>query len=52
MKFQYSYERIYNGKIDSLNGNVDRANSRIQLSQIKDDLTYAYAEGKITEAAL
>jgi hypothetical protein len=43
------YERIYNGKIDSLNGKVDRANSRIQLSKIKDDLTYACAEGKITE---
>jgi uncharacterized membrane protein len=43
------YERIYNGKIDSLNGKVDRENSRIQLSKIKDDLTDAYAEGKITE---
>jgi hypothetical protein len=32
-----------------LNGIVDRANNRIQLSKIKDDLTYAYAEGKITE---
>ena len=43
------YERIYNSKIDSLNGKVDRANNRIQLSKIKDDLIYAYAEGKITE---
>jgi hypothetical protein len=38
-------------KIDSLNGKVDdeENNNRIQLDKIKDDITDAYAEGKITE---
>ena len=45
------YERAYKNKIDSymLNGKVDVDNNRMELDEIKDDITDAYAEGKITE---
>ena len=43
------YERAYKNKIDSLNGKVDGENNRIELDEIKNDITDAYAEGKITE---
>jgi YVTN family beta-propeller protein len=45
--FQY----IFNKKIDSLNGKLDQkhgANTQ-DLESIKNDITYAYAEGKINE---
>jgi uncharacterized membrane protein len=43
------YERAYKKKIDSLNGKVDGENNRIKWDEIKNDITDAYAEGKITE---
>jgi uncharacterized membrane protein len=43
------YEGAYKNKIDSLNGKVDLKNNRIDLDEIKNDITDAYAEGKITE---
>jgi uncharacterized membrane protein len=43
------YERAYKNKIDSLNGKVDGKNNRLDLDEIKNDITDAYAEGKITE---
>ena len=43
------YERAYKNKIDSLNGKVDGENNRIELDEIKNDITDAYAEGKIIE---
>jgi YVTN family beta-propeller protein len=43
------YERAYKNKIDSLNGKVNGENNRIELDEIKNDITDAYAEGKITE---
>lgn len=51
MKKQTSilYERAYRNKIDSLKGKVGRENNKIELDEIKNDITDAYAEGKITE---
>ena len=43
------YERAYKNKIDSLNGKIDAENNRIELDEIKNEITDAYAEGKITE---
>jgi YVTN family beta-propeller protein len=43
------YERAYKSKIDSLDGKVDGKNNRIELEEIKNDITDAYAEGKISE---
>jgi len=43
------YERAYKNKIDSLNGNADGENNRIELDEIKNEITDAFAEGKITE---
>jgi uncharacterized membrane protein len=40
------YELTYKNKINSLNGGE---NNRIEWDEIKDDITDAYAEGKITE---
>jgi hypothetical protein len=46
------YERAYKKKIDSLNGKVDGENNRIKWDEIKNDITDAYAEGKITELTI
>lgn len=43
------YERVYKNQIDSLNGKVAGENNRTKLDEIKNDITDAYAEGKITE---
>jgi hypothetical protein len=43
------YERAYKKKIDSVNGKLDGENNRTELHEIKNDITDAYAEGKITE---
>jgi hypothetical protein len=44
------YGHIYKDKIESLNSKVDdRESNRIQLDKIKDDITDAYTEGKISE---
>jgi YVTN family beta-propeller protein len=43
------YTRAYKNKIDSLYGKVEGENNRIELDKIKNDITDAYTEGKITE---
>jgi uncharacterized membrane protein len=43
------YERAYKNKIDSLNGKADGQNNRVELDEIKNEITDAYAEGKISE---
>jgi uncharacterized membrane protein len=43
------YEEAYKNRIDSLNGKVDREKDMKLLDALKDDITYAYAKGKITE---
>jgi YVTN family beta-propeller protein len=43
------YERAYKNKIDLLNDKVEGKNNRIELDEIKNDVTDAYAEGKISE---
>ena len=45
-KISIIYEQIYKNKLGLLNGNG------IQFKKIKNEITDAYAEGKITEAAL
>ena len=43
------YERAYKYKIDSLNSKAGGENNRIELDEIKNAITDAYAEGKIIE---
>jgi hypothetical protein len=43
------YTRAYKNKIDSQKGKVDGENNKIELDEIKNDITDAYTEGKISE---
>lgn len=47
-EFSIQYEEFYNKRIDSINGKFDSKN-KVYLDKIKDDITDAYAKGKITE---
>ena len=46
------YEDIYDKRIDSLNSKLDNRSNVILLNKIKNDVTDAYAKGKISERAL
>ncbi len=43
------YEDIYDKRIDSLNSKLDNRSNVILLNKIKNDVTDAYAKGKISE---
>ena len=43
------YEEIYDKKLGPLNEILDRSNGKI-LDKVRDEIAYAYAKGKISEA--